>query len=102
MDPALATSVPSSPAVFEDGLGERRRAPDPSGAETLERLHLRAELTAIPSFEFALRERASRLGAFRHAYYARVRCVDRLGAPPPTLALVSEAVRGVRLSTLLQ
>jgi serine/threonine protein kinase len=105
MDPALATSVlsiPGSPVVFQDGLGERHRAPDPSGAETLERLHLRSELTAIPSFEFALRERASRLSAFRHAYYARVRCVDRLGAPPPTLALVSESVRGVRLSTLLQ
>src|SRR5579862_7550532 len=108
MDPALATSVSAvpgmtgTPAVFQDGLGERRRAPDPSGAETLERLHLRAELTSIPSFEFALRERASRLSAFRHAYFARVRCVDRLGAPPPALALVSESVRGVRLSTLLQ
>ena len=101
MDPALATNLPAS-AVFQDGLWERYRAPDPSGAETLQRLHLHAELTAIPSFEFALRERASRLSAFRHAYYARVRCVDRLGAPPPTLALVSEAVRGVRLSTLLQ
>jgi len=105
MDPALATSSNTAfptPVVFQDGLGERRRAPDPSGAETLERLHLREELTAIPSFEFALRERASRLSAFRHAYYSRVRCVDRLGAPPPALALVSEAVRGVRLSTLLE
>src|SRR5438105_3358432 len=102
MDSALATNLPASPAVFQDGLGERYRAPDPSGNETLERLLLRAELTAIPSFEFALRERASRLSAFRHTYYARVRCVDRLGAPPPTLALVSDAVRGVRLSTLLQ
>jgi PEGA domain len=104
MDPALATSSNAfgTPVVFQDGLGERRRAPDPSGAETLERLHLRESLTAIPSFEFALRERASRLSAFRHAYYSRVRCVDRLGAPPPALALVSEAVRGVRLSTLLE
>src|SRR5438045_648661 len=104
MDPALATSSNApfgTPIVFQDGLGERRRAPDPSGAETLERLHLREELTAIPSFEFALRERTSRLGSFRHTYYSRVRCVDRLGAPPPALALVSEAVRGVRLSTLL-
>jgi len=105
MDPALATGSNAAfgmPLVFQDGLGERRRAPDPSGVETLERLHLREELTAIPSFEFALRERASRLGSFRHTYYSRVRCVDRLGAPPPALALVSEAVRGVRLSTLLE
>ena len=105
MDPALAPSasaITGTPVVFQDGLGDRRRAPDASGAETLERLHLRSELTAIPSFEFALRERASRLSGFRHAYYGRVRCVDRLGAPPPNLALVSESVRGVRLSTLLQ
>jgi len=35
-------------------------------------------LTAVPSFEFALRERTARLMNFRHAYYARVRRVDRL------------------------
>ncbi|HYM26135.1 MAG TPA: PEGA domain-containing protein, partial [Vicinamibacterales bacterium] len=44
----------------------------------------------------------SRLSNFRHSSYSRVRCVDRLGAPPPALALVSESVKGVRLSTLLQ
>src|SRR5215471_6408291 len=40
MDPALATNSNAfgTPVVFQDGLGERRRTTDPSGAETLERL----------------------------------------------------------------
>ncbi|PYQ88930.1 MAG: hypothetical protein DMG03_02955 [Acidobacteria bacterium] len=101
MDPALATGTSTASVVFQDGLGERRRVTDATGTETLERLCLRAELTAIPSFEFALRERASRLAGFRHTYYARVRSVDRLNDAASTLAVVSESIRGVRLSTLL-
>jgi hypothetical protein len=101
MDPAVATGTPNPSITFHDGLGERRRISDPTGSDTLERLCLSGELTAVPSFEFALRERASRLAGFRHTYYARVRSVDRLNDPPAALALVSESVRGVRLSTLL-
>src|SRR5581483_46930 len=78
MDPALAPGTPPRTIVFQDGLGERRRISDVSGADTIEQLCLRAELTAIPSFEFALRERASRLASFRHVYFGRVRSVDRL------------------------
>jgi hypothetical protein len=98
MDPALATS---SQASFLDGLGERRRATDASGAEPIERLCLAGDLTKIPSFEFALRERASRLAGFRHPCFARVRSIDRLNDAASTLAVVSDAVRGVRLATLL-
>jgi hypothetical protein len=47
----------------------------------------------VPSFEFALRERTARLMIFRHAYYARVRRVDRMPAPGG-LALVSDHVEG--------
>ena len=102
MDPALATGAsPAQTVSFQDGLGDRRRALDPSGAEPIERLCLRSELTKIPSFEFALRERASRLAAFRHPFFARVRSVDRLNDASSTLTIVSDAVRGVRLSTLL-
>ena len=64
-------------------------------------LCLRGELTAVPSFEFALRERVSSLAAFRHACYGRVRSVERLKDPASTLALVSDATPGVRLSDLL-
>jgi len=64
-------------------------------------LCLRADLTAVPSFEFALRERVSSLAAFRHSCYGRVRSVERLKDPASTLALVSDATSGVRLSELL-
>src|SRR5262245_28363487 len=101
MDPALAPGTAHKPVVFQDGLGERRRISDVSGADTIEQLCLRSELTAIPSFEFALRERASRLANFRHVYYGRVRSVDRLTDPASTLTVVSDATKGVRLANLL-
>lgn len=101
MDPALASyTAPSSAPVFQDALGARHRL-DGAGADPIELLHLRGELTEIPSFEFALRERASRLATFRHTYYGRVRSVDRLDVPEATLAVISDHTRGVRLSTLL-
>jgi serine/threonine protein kinase len=101
MDPARAPGTASKPIIFQDGLGERRRISDVSGADTIEQLCLRGELTAIPSFEFALRERASRLANFRHVYYGRVRSVDRLSDPASTLAVVSDSIKGVRLANLL-
>src|SRR5205085_6947657 len=87
--------------VFQDGLGERRCTSDPTGNGTLEVLCLRDDLTSVPSFEFALRERVSRLANFRHASYARVRSVDRLNDPSSTLAIVSDHATGVRLSDML-
>ena len=59
-------------------------------------------LTAVPSFEFALRERAARLANFRHAYYARVRRIDRVQVPGPGLSIVSDHVEGTRLSDILR
>jgi len=101
MDSALASRIaPSVPIVFQDALGERRRL-DGNGPDPVEVLCLRSELTAIPSFEFALRERAGRLAAFRHANYSRVRGVDRLNDPAATLAIVSDHTRGLRLAALL-
>ena len=78
MDPALASASTPAPVAFEDGLGARRLAVDRSRNETVEMLCLRGELTAVPSFEFALRERLSHLAAFSHACYGRVRSVERL------------------------
>src|SRR6202030_4364322 len=97
---AVPESTPAS-AGFRDGLGERRHIADSNGNETLEHLCLRNELTAVPSFEFALRERVSRLANFRHAYFAHVRSVDRLNDQRSTLALVSDRTVGVRLSDIL-
>lgn len=100
MDPALAGAAVPAPNSFHDGLGERRRISDATG-EPVELLCLRRQLTAIPSFEFALRERAGRLANFRHTYFGRVRSIDRLNDPAATLAVVSDVTRGVRLSQLL-
>ena len=86
--------------LFVDGLGERRVAADATTGELLQILRIRSELTAVPSLEFALRERTARLMNFRHAYYARVRRIDR--APGGGLAIVSDHVEGTRLSDLLR
>jgi hypothetical protein len=102
MDPALASAVTPVPAAFEDGLGTRRLALDRARNETVEMLCLRSDLTAVPSFEFALRERVSHLAAFNHACYGHVRSVDRLKDATSTLALVSDATAGVRLSEILR
>src|SRR5256885_2592890 len=101
MDPAVATTSAPASLVFQDGLGERRHIVDPTGTETLEVVCLRGDLTAVPSFEFALRERVSRLAAFRGACYAQVVSVERLKDKASTLALVCEHRNGVRLSELL-
>ncbi len=87
--------------VFADGLGERVVVADATTGELLQILRLRPALTAVPSFEFALRERTARLMNFRHAYYARVRRVDR-GQANGTLAVVSDHVEGTRLSEILR
>ena len=87
--------------TFHDGLGERQRGVDRARNEPIEILSLRGELTAVPSFEFSLRERVSHLSTFRHACYARVRSVERLKNPASTLALVSDVTPGVRLSDIL-
>lgn len=98
---AVSASQPPA-AVFQDGLGERHYIEDPTGTGTLELLSLRAELAEVPSFEFALRERVSRLANFRHAYYGRVRNVERASDRDQTLTVASEATPGVRLSELFQ
>jgi len=98
------TSVPApserpEAPLFSDGLGDRVVAVDASSGDLLQILRLRPQLLAVPSFEFALRERAARLANFRHAYYARVRRVDR---HPGGLAIVADHVEGTRLSDILR
>src|SRR5262245_62747800 len=87
------------PPLCSDGIGDRVVAADPGTGELLQILRLRPELTAVPSFEFALRERTARLTNFRHAYYARVRRIDRLSGG---LAIVSDHVEGTRLTDVLK
>ena len=88
--------------LFSDGVGERVVAADGATGELLQILRLRPALTAVPSFEFALRERVARLANFRHAYYVRVRRVDRAMGPLSSLAVVSDHLEGTRLSDILR
>src|SRR4029453_102145 len=97
----LSSERPEAP-LFCDGLGDRVVAADGATGELLQILRVRPALTAVPSFEFALRERAARLANFRHAYYARVRRIDRVQVPAPGLAIVSDHVEGTRLSDILR
>ena len=94
------TAPDSADVTFRDGLGERRRLPDPNGEGARERLSLRGELASLPAFDAALRERLNRIGSFRHAYYAHVHCVERLADAEYPLALVSDRADGIRLSDL--
>lgn len=100
MDPAVAGVPASAPIAFEDGLGERHHTVSAAN-EPLEILTLREELTAVSSFEFALRERVSRLASFHSPSYVRVRGVERVEKGASTLAIVSDHVPGVRLSDIL-
>ena len=72
---------------------------DPTG-EPIDVLRLEAPLAGAPGFDFALRERVNRLANFRHAYYSRVRRVDRPDSA--TLSVASDAVEGARLSHILE
>ncbi|HEX4568251.1 MAG TPA: PEGA domain-containing protein [Vicinamibacterales bacterium] len=99
MTPASAAAERPEAPLFSDGLGERLVAVDAASGDLLQILRVRPQLLAVPSFEFALRERAARLANFRHAYYARVRRIDR---HPGGLAIVSDHVEGVRLSDMLR
>src|SRR5688572_10481946 len=99
MSALLSPERPESP-VFSDGIGDRVLSADPSTGEHIQLLRINATLTAVPSFEFALRERVARLANFRHNYYARVRRVDRGHAQ--ALSIVSDHVEGTRLSDILR
>src|SRR5207342_3215006 len=99
MTPLSATAEQPEAPLFSDGMGERVVAVDAATGDLLQILRVRPKLLAVPSFEFALRERAARLANFRHAYYARVRRVDR---HPGGLAIVADHVEGTRLSDILR
>jgi hypothetical protein len=101
MSSLAASEHPEAP-LFSDGVGDRVVAADGATGELLQILRLRPALIAVPSFEFALRERAARLANFRHGYYARVRRVDRGMAPGSALSLVSDHIEGTRLSDILR
>ena len=100
MEAAPTLSRQSTPVVFEDGIGERLSAVGAAN-ESLEVLKVSNELSAVSTFESALKEQTLRLSEFRHEAFARVRAVERLDARTSTVVVISERVRGVRLSEVL-
>jgi hypothetical protein len=102
LDPSDPRSLQTEAPLFSDGLGDRVVTADPATGELVQVLRLNPALTAVPSFEFALRERVARLANFRHGYYARIRRVDRAQPHASALALVSDHIEGARLSDILR
>lgn len=101
MSALVSPDRPEAP-LFSDGIGDRVVSADPTTGELVQVLRLNPALTAVPSFEFALRERVARLANFRHLYFARVRRVDRAPSHPTALSVVSDHVEGTRLSEILR
>lgn len=101
MSALLYPESPEAP-LFSDGIGDRVVSTDGATGDLVQVLRINPALTAVPSFEFALRERVARLANFRHGYYARVRRVDRSHAHGTGLAIVSDHVEGTRLSDILR
>ena len=87
---------------FEDGLGRRYRPAARLDSETpLEILCFRHELTAVPAFEFALRERTARLLDFHHPSFSSIRKIDRLNDQHGTVTLMADGAAGDRLAGIL-
>ena len=84
--------------VFRDGLGERRRMTDSIGTDA-DLLCLSGDIVSVPGIEQTLRRTLSRLTGFKHPAFRDVRSVERFGNA--TLAVVSDAAHGIRLSELL-
>ena len=82
-----------------DGFGDRLLMFDNTSTPSLELLRFRAELSATPGFEDALRDRVRRLERFRHDAFAPARAVQYLD-DGQTLALVSVHAAGQRLSQM--
>jgi hypothetical protein len=100
---ALSASLEHRPtSIFRDGLGDRYLAADAATGQLTQVLRLPQAMTDVPAFEFALRERVTRLANFRHYFYVPAYRVERRNAPGGNLTLVSEHVEGIRLSDLLR
>ena len=81
---------------FEDGLGRRYRPAARIDSDApLEILCFRHEITDVPAFEFALRERVARFSDLQHPSFTRIRKVDRLNDEHGTVVLMSDGAAGV-------
>ena len=100
-DQAAARASGTVHRGFEDGLGRRFSPATRANEPPLEILCFRHDITDVPAFDFALRERVARLSDLQHPYFARIRKVDRLNDERGTVALMSDGAPGDRLSDVL-
>jgi len=91
----------SDEVLFSDGLGDRLQVRDHHGRPTHESLLIRPELTAIPSFEFALNERIWLVEKFDHPTFLTIRNIVRVPGRLASISLTHDLVGGVRLSDVL-
>lgn len=101
MDRSAATAMPAEELLFHDGLGDRLLIRDAHGGPLHEALVLRAELSAVPSFEFSLNQRLSELDTFDHPSFVPIRRMVRVPGPLPRLSLIADYFSGARLSDVL-
>lgn len=101
MDRSAAQALPAEELLFRDGLGDRYLIRDTHGHPLHESLVLRAELSSVPSFEFALNERLWLLEKFDHPAFLLVRNIMRLPGRLPRISLLADYVGGTRLSEVL-
>src|SRR5688500_14354452 len=94
---SAAQSLPQDELVFVDGLGDRFLIRDSSGRAVQESLVLRAELCAVPAFQFALNARMWLLERFRHPAFLTIRNIVNAPGPIPRISLITDYVGGVRL-----
>lgn len=93
--------VPSDDLLFRDGLGDRLLIRDAHGRPTQECLLIRAELTSVPAFEFALNERLWLVEKFDHPAFLTVRNMIREPGRLTSISLVHDLTGGTRMSDVL-
>src|SRR3954469_15315111 len=101
MESSATVEKPSDELLFHDGFGDRLLLRDSSGEPHQEALLLRAQLTAVPSFEFSLNKRLAQLETFEHPAFIRIHRLARVGGDLPRLSVVSDHAAGPRLSDVL-
>ncbi len=101
MDRSAAKAMSQDELIFHDGIGDRFLVRDTQGRPLHESLVLRPDLTSVPSFEFTLNDRLTKLDGFEHDAFVTVRQVMRMPGAVPRLTMISDHAAGARLATLL-
>lgn len=97
----MTTLAQRSTASTGDGLGYRVLGFDKQTGDRLDMLRVRPQFCGHVPFETTLRARLRHLEAFDDPAFARVRKIDSVPGPSPSLVIVSHHVYGIRLADVL-